>query len=89
MAPTRALNLLGSPTQKRSFACVSTFLTQESIMGIGDMLQAERDAEDAKRYRWLRAHWSEMTGIDWRADRAAQLDQHIDKRLAADTEVQP
>lgn len=24
-------------------------------MGIGDMLQAERDAEDAKRYRWLRS----------------------------------
>jgi hypothetical protein len=23
-------------------------------MGIGDMLQAERDAEDARRYRWLR-----------------------------------
>lgn len=24
-------------------------------MGIGDMLQAERDAKDAKRYRWLRS----------------------------------
>jgi len=23
-------------------------------MGIGDMLQAERDAEDAARYRWLK-----------------------------------
>lgn len=23
-------------------------------MGIGDMLQAEQDAEDAARYRWLR-----------------------------------
>jgi hypothetical protein len=23
-------------------------------MGLGDMLQAERDAEDARRYRWLR-----------------------------------
>lgn len=25
-------------------------------MGIGDMLQAQRDAEDAARYRWLRDH---------------------------------
>jgi phage terminase large subunit GpA-like protein len=25
-------------------------------MGLGDMLQAQRDAEDAKRYRWLRDH---------------------------------
>lgn len=24
------------------------------MMGIGDMLQAEQDVEDAKRYRWLR-----------------------------------
>jgi hypothetical protein len=26
-------------------------------MGIGDMLQAERDAEDGARYRWLKAQF--------------------------------
>lgn len=27
-------------------------------MGIGDMLQAQFDAEDAKRYRWLRNQYA-------------------------------
>jgi len=30
-------------------------------MGLGDMLQAERDAEDAARYRWLKSQFELCT----------------------------
>lgn len=32
-------------------------------MGIGDMLQAQQDAEDARRYRWLKSRYF---GADFR-----------------------
>ena len=34
-------------------------------MGIGDMLQAQVDAEDAARYRWLREHCT-LVAVDVR-----------------------
>lgn len=61
-------------------------------MSIGDMLQAQRDAEDARRYRWLKSqHWSMGTvcvtevkniklGVD--APSHERLDALIDAALA-------
>jgi len=49
-------------------------------------LDVARDlAKDAHRYRWLREHWAEMTGLDWREPRAEKLDAHIDAARAANT----
>lgn len=39
---------------------------------------------DAVRYRWLREHWAEMTGLDWREPRPEKLDAHIDAARASD-----
>lgn len=66
-------------------------------MGLGDMLQTERDAEDARRYRWLKAEDRKpmpIGAISWRmqgnglpcklADRD-NLDALIDAAIAHPT----
>lgn len=70
-------------------------------MGLGDMYQAQRDAEDAKRYRWLRSENAkgfpnaranieivlDADGCEVESGHSPEdLDATIDDRLAADTE---
>jgi hypothetical protein len=53
-------------------------------MGIGDMLQAKADAEDAARYRWLRLHtnqqgWFGAIGNQWL--QPFQYDARVDELM--------
>jgi hypothetical protein len=59
-------------------------------MGIGDMLQAERDAEDAKRYRWLKSH-PDTTPNLWRLlakggpeNSSESFDKMVDRIMASE-----
>jgi hypothetical protein len=62
-------------------------LSMEDVpMGLGDMFQAAQDAEDAKRYRWLKSHIAltiikriDPEKIDQRPE---ALDDLIDCRMA-------
>lgn len=38
--------------------------------------------QDAKRYRWLRTNWDNISGLTWREPIAEKLDAHIDAELA-------
>jgi hypothetical protein len=54
----------------------------EKQMGIGDMLQAQQDAEDAARYRWLRSHIAEtIIGRIRREGENLTMDELVDKRM--------
>ena len=55
-------------------------------MGIGDMLQAQQDAEDARRYRFMRdddATWEYSEFVHRRLNRepGATLDSEIDELI--------